>query len=211
MNEWQEHYTRPKARLLYPDENLVRMLAKTAAEKKISTAIDLGCGSGRHLSLLRDFGITCITGTDASRNALVLAAETSAGFTVLADNMQLPFKDSSADLITAWGSLHYCRKAQLKTMLAEIRRVLKPEGVLLATLRSDRDTLMKRGEHLGNNEWKTELEDISGAYVSFFSMEELEPLFREFSSMKYGLMERSLMGNISSIVSHWFIKAEKQS
>ncbi len=209
MKEWQKHYTRQKARLLYPDENLVRMLAKAAAEKKINSAIDLGCGSGRHLSLLRDFGIPCITGTDSSRNALILAAETSAGFTVLADNMQLPFKDSSADVIIAWGSLHYCRKAELNIMLAEILRVLKPEGILMATLRSDRDTLMKRGEHLGNNEWKTDLADISGASVSFFAQEELKPLFTDFSSMEYGLMERSLMGDISSTVSHWFIKAEK--
>lgn len=211
MNQqWQAHYTKKKSELRYPDENLVRLLASYLKDRdaaKISAA-DIGCGSGRHLSLLKDFNINKIIGIDNSLNALSIAAN-SRTYLIAGDNRALPLKDNSVDIIIAWGSLHYNHKNELPVMINEILRALKTGGCLFATLRSSRDTLMKKGSHLGNDVWETSLNDIAGATVSFFSENELGACFALFSKTQYGLIERTPVGDTGSLISHWVIRAEK--
>jgi len=208
--QWQAHYTKEKSELRYPDENLVRLLASYLKGRDAVevSAVDIGCGSGRHLNLLKDFNIHKIIGIDNSPGALSIAANTQSPL-IAGDNRALPLKNESADIIIAWGSLHYSHKNELPVMINEILRVLKTGGCLFATLRSSRDTLMRRGTHLGNDVWETSLNDIAGATVSFFSENELDACFSPFFRMQYGLIERTLVGDTGSLISHWVINAEK--
>ena len=210
LTQWQSHYTRKKSELNYPDENLVRLLSAYMKHNQVPlSAIDLGCGSGRHIKLFHDFEINNIIGIDNSINALKLSSTEEFKRLVLADNTAIPLKSESVDIAVAWGSLHYNHKRDLPVMLNEIHRILKKEGRLFATLRSTRDTMLKNGVHLENNVWQTSLEDISGAVVSFFDENELPKYFTHFSSMQYSLIERSIMGNMESRVSHWVVQAVK--
>lgn len=204
---WDNHYTRIKSELLYPDENLVRLLNKTVREPGTMTAVDLGCGSGRHLKLLSDIGVARIVGLDMSHGALAISRKTGQALLAQANNTRLPLKDDTADIIIAWGSLHYNVKSDLAPMLTEIIRTLKKDGYLFATLRSSRDTYLKRGKHLGNDTWITDLKDISGSTASFYSENEIKKELSVFSEYSYGLIERTQMGDMSSIISHWVIQA----
>lgn len=206
---WDNHYTRSKSELLYPDENLVRLLNKSVREPAGMTAVDLGCGSGRHLKLLSEIGISRIIGLDASHGALLISRKTGQSLLVRGNNRQLPLKDGSADIIIAWGSLHYNVKSDLAPMLDEILRILKQDGQLFATLRSSRDTYLKRGTHLGNDMWVTDLKDISGSTASFYTESEIRKELSPFSQYSYGLIERTLVGDITSLISHWIIHARK--
>lgn len=194
---------------MYPDENLVRLLSGAIKDPVTITAIDLGCGSGRHLRLLSDLGIARIIGLDASHGALLLSMKTGHSLLVQGNNMSLPLKNDSADIVVAWGSLHYSDKSGLASMLGEITRVLKQDGRLFATLRSSRDTYLKKGTHLGNDTWVTNLKDISGSIASFYNEEEIRTALSMFSDVAYGLIERTLVGDISSLISHWIISARK--
>lgn len=208
---WETHYTAGKSELLYPDENLVRLLRKNRllAVPAGLTAVDLGCGSGRHLRLLADLGVSRIVGLDASFNALVISRRQCPGPLLQGNNLHLPLKSGSADIVIAWGSLHYNNKYDLIAMLEEVLRVLKPGGYLFATLRSGRDTCLRRGKHLGNDTWITDLDDISGSTASFYSEEEVKVSFSIFRGFTYGLMERTIMGDITKLISHWVIEARK--
>ncbi len=211
-SKWEEHYRREKSVLSYPDENLVRILHRHLNSIKRPgplKAVDLGCGSGRHLKLLGESGISSVTGIDDSYNALRICMKNYNCFLLQSDNLDLPIKENSTDITVAWGSLHYNHKRELPRMIDEIIRILKPGGVLLATLRSERDTLMKKGKHIENDVWQTELDDIKGSIVSFYSEKELHEYFCRFSSLKYGIMERSIVGDTGKLVSHWVIFAEK--
>lgn len=210
-SSWESHYTAGKSALLYPDENLVRLLRKNPllGSPAELIAVDLGCGSGRHLRLLADMGIRKTIGIDRSHNALTLSGKQEAGTLLQGDNLRLPLKSESADIVIAWGSLHYDNKYNFMGMLEEILRILKSGGCLFATLRSERDTYLKRGRHLGNNVWITDLNDISGSTASFYGEGELQVAFSIFSTYTYGLMERTLMGDITSLISHWVIEARK--
>lgn len=208
---WQTHYTRSKSLLSVPDENLVRLLNKQTSFSDKSVVLDLGCGSGRHMSYLKQMGISHIIGMDLSFNALSMCQKI--GFSKLVQNINtsLPLADNTIDAIIAWGSLHYGPKKDLPVMLREIKRTLKPGGHFFATLRSDYDTYLKKGKHLGNNEWITDLDDIAGSFVSFYSEDELKQHLSLFAASSYGIMERSIIGNIKSRISHWIISCAASS
>ncbi len=209
---WENHYTKDKSVLSYPDENLVRMISPYLKEKKGNDliALDLGCGTGRHIKMMADLGIKYVIGLDYSLNALNICKDLYSPPLILADNNHIPLKDDSIDIAVSWGSLHYCRKDSLERMIKEIYRIMKSGGVFYGTLRSSWDTHMKKGEHIGNDMWITNLDDIKNSVVSFYNHNELQKIFSIFSKFEFGLMERSIIGNLSKVISHWFFRAEKQ-
>jgi SAM-dependent methyltransferase len=92
-------------------------------------AANLGAHNGRLERLLRSSGkIETIVNADASAQMLAHASEHS----VVADEEALPFGDSSVDLVVSGLSLQLVN--DLPGTLAQIRRVLKPDGLLLAAL-----------------------------------------------------------------------------
>lgn len=209
---WDTHYNRDRSALLYPDENLLRMLRKHLQTLPHTTgliAADLGCGSGRHIMLLENLGIESVIGIDISHEALRLCKDAGIPYLCRADNEHLPLKSDSFDVVITWGSLHYGPKEDLPVMLDEIVRILKKGGQLFGTLRTERDTYMKQGKHLGNDVWITNLDDIENSTVSFYSETELQSALNVFKECQYGLMERTLVGDIQSRISHWMFRAEK--
>lgn len=206
---WDIHYGREKSVLLYPDENLVRLLRPYLEGKTADLmAVDLGCGSGRHIRLMKELGIGSVLGLDNSFEALRLCRDLGLD-AVRGEMTKVPLESSSVDIAVAWGSLHYSPKGEMKDMLAEIHRVLKEGGRLFGTLRTTRDTYLRKGKHLGDETWITDLSDIRSSLVSFFSEEELKGAMRFFARSSYGLMERSAMGDTARVISHWFFWAEK--
>ena len=208
---WEKHYQNKRSELNFPDENLVRLLNKFIISNYSDHlyAVDLGCGSGRHLKLLNDLGIANIIGMDSSITALNISGKHFNCPLVQNDNLRIPLKNNSIDIFLAWGSLHYNTKSDLHLMLDEIRRILNNEGQLFATLRSANDTYLKRGKHIGNDTWITDLDDLDGSTVSFFNEPELEKAFSNFTFFEYGLIERSLIGDTKKIISHWVVHAKK--
>ncbi|HOR94769.1 MAG TPA: hypothetical protein PLZ38_12420, partial [Spirochaetota bacterium] len=106
-----------------------------------------------------------------------------------------------------WGSLHYAKKELLPCMLAEIKRVLSSEGIVYGTLRSEHDTYIARGKHLGNNMWETSLPDIQGAVISLYSLHEVKKYLSIFKEFHIGLMERTVLDDLNKKLSHWYFYA----
>lgn len=210
--DWNTHYKKDKSILSYPDENLVRLVMKELQNYQSVAdlnAIDIGCGSGRHIAFLQNSGLKNIYGTDNSFNALELCKDFNSKQLINCDNRNIPLHDEIFDISVAWGSLHYSTKLEIIPMIAEIKRITKTGGAIFATLRNDKDTYLKTGKHLGNNTWQTGLNDLTGTVVSFYCEDELKKLFYGFSELKYGWMERTIIGDTSKVISHWIISARK--
>ncbi|MBN2038597.1 MAG: class I SAM-dependent methyltransferase [Spirochaetes bacterium] len=211
-DSWDNHYKNKYSVLSYPDENLVRMLKKHLAGKDSGeienlNVVDLGCGSGRHIKMMFESGLKYITGLDYSMNGLEICKDLYSARLLQAENESLPFKDNSFDIAVSWGSLHYSDKDSLKVQLNEIHRILNKNACFLGTLRSDRDTYLRKGKDIGNNTWVTDLSDLQNSVVSFYNEDELKSALSIFRYFEYGIMERSILGDMTKTVSHWYFRA----
>jgi SAM-dependent methyltransferase len=115
------HYERPA----------MLALAGEVADRRI---LDAGCGSGGLSAALRDRGAV-VTGIDASAGMLALAKRRLGDDVALhvADlSDRLPFADGAFDDVVASLVLHYLE--DWGPPLAELRRVLRPGGRLIASM-----------------------------------------------------------------------------
>jgi SAM-dependent methyltransferase len=99
------------------------------------TALDLGCGSGTQALCLTKQGFAVIS-ADLSPEAAKLCRANTAGAerilgVVNADAESLPFRDASVDACICSLFLHHF--SSLDTVARELRRVVRPGGVVVAT------------------------------------------------------------------------------
>lgn len=116
-------------------------LKKYAAEG--DKILDLGCGNGRLFELFKGMKVN-YTGADVSENLLAAAerkypAADSMGSPqaefVKVDFLKLPFPDGSFDKVYCLSVFHHIPSRDFRLrFLAEIKRVLKPDGVLILTV-----------------------------------------------------------------------------
>jgi SAM-dependent methyltransferase len=105
------------------------------------TILDAGCGTGGTTAELRRFGR--VVGVDLAWEALLPAQR---NLTALARSSveNLPFSDSVFDLVTSFEVIYHLGVGSDAQALSELRRVLKPGGLLLLRVPAH-DWL--RGEH----------------------------------------------------------------
>jgi SAM-dependent methyltransferase len=110
---------------------LVRRLLRRYARAAGGVALDLGCGTGRALDELAGAG-RALLGLDLRPEGLAEARRARpASWLVQADATSLPLADGSVDVITALDVLEHLDD---HAALAEIRRVLRPGGILVLTV-----------------------------------------------------------------------------
>jgi SAM-dependent methyltransferase len=94
--------------------------------------LDAGCGTGGMLDLYRTWPDAEITGLDFSPDALRFSHNRGHQRLVGGDLTLLPFRTSSFDVVTALDVIEHVEADS--RALAEIARVLRPGGILVATV-----------------------------------------------------------------------------
>lgn len=106
--------------------------------------LDAGCGGGRNLVYFLRSGFDCF-GVDRNAEAIeyvrnlarTLAPKNSAENFQVSSVEKIPFDDESFDVVISSAVLHFADdENQFNKMLGEMRRVLKPSGMLFARLAS---------------------------------------------------------------------------
>jgi SAM-dependent methyltransferase len=198
---WDNHYTRDKSKLNFPDENLVRILAKINQRGK---ALDFGCGSGRHSFYLESLDYD-VTASDFSENALEMISKHSNSIkTSLVSDPPYSFESNSFDLLLSWGVIHYNSFEIGKEIMNEYYRILKPNGILITSIRAEGDTHLQ----IQGNEVK--LSDISGASAYLYSKDQIDRILNQFSEVEVGYTERRPLGNLDLRICHWITKSIKK-
>jgi SAM-dependent methyltransferase len=196
---WDNHYNREKSRLAFPDENLVRILSRILPG---GSALDHGAGSGRHSVLLKSFGFN-VSACDYSFKSIQAIRELiPEANTNLITTLELPYDDSIFDLVVSWGVLHYNSLEDASKIVSEIKRILKPGGYFVGTVRSSQDT------HLKANQGVIGMEDLSGAKVKLYSLDDVKLLLQDFISKEFGYMERTPIGKLEERICHWIFQAK---
>ncbi len=137
MTAWFDRAFGPWYLKLYPHRDRAEaatavgtLLPRLPARGRI---LDLACGPGRHLALLREAGLDAV-GLDRSATLLAAAPRglRSAGRLVRGDMRRLPFAGASFDAVlsmfTSFG--YFQSRAAHAALLAEWARVVRPGGAL---------------------------------------------------------------------------------
>jgi ubiquinone/menaquinone biosynthesis C-methylase UbiE len=93
--------------------------------------LDLGCGPGQVGHYLAKRGLRMV-GMDLAFQMLLMARRrTGNGRLACGDMRSMPFRTASFSGIIAFYSVHHLPRPELRTALAEVRRILKPTGLLV--------------------------------------------------------------------------------
>lgn len=106
----------------------------------IQRVLDLACGSGRYTAYLAEKGFE-LYGIDISEEGIKKAESLlqdrslHANFTVGSMYKKLPYEDGFFDAVVCIRALHHGRIENIQKAISEIERVLKPNGLVYATVR----------------------------------------------------------------------------
>jgi SAM-dependent methyltransferase len=145
------------------------------------TVLDVGCGAGVDLARFARGG-AIVTGVDVAPAAVALARanfeqQGLSGRLEVADGEQLPFADSSFDLVYAHGVVQYTAHPQ--RLVDECRRVLKPGGQAIFQVYNRRSWLNLLGRMM-----KVPLEHADAPVLLKFSIGEFRALLTGFRSVR---------------------------
>lgn len=108
-----------------------KKLTRWIKENRPGRILDIGCGTGKQLAML-PANLEAI-GIDLSPAMLQQADKKKRTNCIQADAIKLPFADDSFDLAVSQFALHEKDVLTRQAELAEIRRILKPSGLLSIT------------------------------------------------------------------------------
>lgn len=181
QNYWNDEYWKDVI-----DNNKIDFIKDSWMEKyideinkvKCKNAIDLGCGIGQDTKWLLDKGFDVIS-CDFSKRALNKLKEIIPNSKTMQIDIKekLPFEDNSIGLINANLSIHYFSIENTIKIFNEIRRVLKPNGLFVGRVNSD-----KNEDYIQEDTKKIEkyFYYINGIYKRLFNKEQFNILTKEW-------------------------------
>ncbi len=140
-----------------------------------TTVLDLGCGTGNDTLYLTEKGFKVIA-CDYSEVALAKIKNVFTDVeTKLVDiSERLPFGDNSFDLIIADLSLHYFDEQTTNSIMKEIKRILSPNGHLIARVNSTADINHGAGQ---GKKLEENFYFVEGYNKRFFDIKDAERFF----------------------------------
>jgi SAM-dependent methyltransferase len=141
-----------------------------------SAVLDLGCGAGM-LALLKRKCVA-LTGVDLSDECVAAARRNGYDETIQCPLDALPFGDQSFDYVVSLDVLGHISAEQKDAVLAEIKRVLRPDGVTLHGIECTDRAARRAYEEMGPEELRRFI-DIDG-HVGLEEEHEHAARFRQF-------------------------------
>jgi len=131
--------------MAYPSEYVIRIFKgefpRLNFDKTLypnQTILDIGCGDGRNLVMLRQCGLSCY-GTEITDEIVHKIKENIFGIKGIdirtGHNANLPFENNFFDYVLSWNSCYYMgNNLDFKAHIREFARVLKPNATLVLSI-----------------------------------------------------------------------------
>ena len=142
MQQWNKIYKERKEVWRGVQENLPRVLT-LFKESNVKRVLDLGCGSGRHTVYLTKNGFK-VYGIDIAKEGInatksLLAKEgLRADLKVGSMYTKLPYQNMFFDAVVSTQTIHHGNIQNIRNVIKEIKRVLRPKGLIFITIRKKR-------------------------------------------------------------------------
>jgi SAM-dependent methyltransferase len=151
----------------------------------VTPIIDLGCGAGNNTKYLLEKGKEVIPCDFAEKAVTNIKRRFPQVKQVKCFDMtnDLPFPDNFTDLVIADLSLHYFSEEITYNILAEIKRVLKPNGFLCFRVNSvnDKNHGAGQGKEITKHLYETE----DGRQKRFFDKNDIETFWQAWDLIFY--------------------------
>ena len=129
-HEWLTPLYDPLVRLTTRELRFKQQLVTQAHLHSRDRVLDIGCGTGTLLLLLRETGAQ-VVGIDGDLKILRMARAKDPGLRLVCGlSSQLPYADNSFSRVTSTLMLHHLTHAERLQTLREVFRVLRPGGEL---------------------------------------------------------------------------------
>jgi SAM-dependent methyltransferase len=146
-----------KKGILHPSEDLIRLVARgRIAAEPGDAALDFGVGDGRHIDLLMSLGYR-VTGTDVAPSSLEITKRNYRGNDkyrgmLLENSPKTPFATGEFSLVLAWEVVHWLGSPEVyREAMQEFIRILKPGGVILLTMPTEKHYLKRYSLEIGKS------------------------------------------------------------
>ena len=149
------------------------------------TALDPGCGLGKLSQFFSNLGFA-VTAVDFAESSIDIVKQNSPKIKTLVHDItqKLPFENNSFDVAIANLSLHYFSANDTKNIIAEIKRILKPNGILVGSVVStdEFEKVKARGVKFIQQEpnFYHELTDNGKKQIRFFNHHDINTFFADF-------------------------------
>lgn len=109
-------------------KNQKKVIEKYFSPQSGKSILDLGCGTGEFSVF---FNPATYTGIDIEQNYIDFAKENYKGKFLVGDATKLSFENGYFDGVVVLGVLHHIDDVYCRRILSEVKRVLKPSGIML--------------------------------------------------------------------------------
>ena len=176
-------------------------LATFLNENSFKKVLDVGTGAGNFIGLIQSIytNFDEIIGIDTIERAVITArknfAEEDKISFKLMDALLMDFPDNTFDLVCLSNSLHHL--SDIKRIMSEMERVLKPGGYILISEMINNDLDVKQQSHLKVHHFAAKIDRLLGdTHNDTFSDKEIISILNDNS--KY------------SVADSWFVEIERR-
>ena len=202
-----------RAKLLYPDEKVIRFIKKNA--NKDDTILDFGCGFGRHALAFSFDNFKNVIAMDYNNPCLEHIKEEADKHHLNIQCIQnsessVPLEPNSVDVVVASGSLYTRSQEDLEHLLSKLCNVMKPEGLLWCDFRTPKDDLIKSGIKHGKNYVNVHRDNTEVGYFSA-EQDELKAIFEKAGFEIVSLDTFDFTRNNQQLHDSWYILNVKKA
>lgn len=217
LKNWDKLYSRRIGHAKYPTEMLIRFINSKFPynKRKNCKVLDFGFGTGRHLIYLSEEGFDTY-GIEYSPNGARIAREwlrkkkLNASL-VIGSCRDIPFKNEQFDALIDVACIQHNTYGDIKKIISDVYRILKPGGYVFSYLNNRYDSLFKESARLNGGtrvlSGKTEKVDTP-TIIYFMSKKDILRLYSSFSKINIEKEEWTYRG-LEKKVSHWVVSAQK--
>ena len=187
---WEKHFA--NTTLDYPNEEVIRFLAKCKRLYNNGIMLDWGCATGRHTVLGCKFGFQVIAAdyvencVNITRNKVEKECREMQGkvldYIVNKDLDIEQLDDNSLDVILAWGCIFNNTIEQQQIMMNNMYRMLKNGGRVFCDFRTQRDSIYQsKGKKIAEDTFliSSEATSLEGLCISIPSLENLKAMLQK--------------------------------